>query len=61
MKYIVFTNANGTTTAIPLGQLSKTEKSLILSSGGQIKKENQLTGNEKFPRGGKPEQNKESK
>lgn len=60
-KYIVFTNAGGTTTAIPISQTSKIERKLILGSGGQIKEETELTGDEEFPRGGKPEAGKETK
>jgi hypothetical protein len=60
-SFIVFNNAGGTTTAIPLKKISKTERKLILASGGQIKKENELTGTEEFPRGGKPKSSKESK
>ena len=49
MKYITFANANGTTTAIPLGQLSRTEKKLYLSIGGQIKKENPIDRQRNIP------------
>jgi len=58
-QYIVFTNAGGSITALPLNKTSKNERKLILESGGQIKMEADLSGDEQFPRGGKPQAEEE--
>jgi len=59
-QYIVFKNAGSSITALPHNQTSNNERKLILESGGQIKTENELSGNEQFPRGGKPKQSQET-
>ncbi len=50
-QFIIFENAAGKTTAIPLQFISDQEQTLIERTGGKVVSQDQLTGDEVYPRG----------